>query len=149
MEKQTLTDADRALVETAVAALHAVHRAEWHRVGAALRTRSGRVITGVELRADVGSLSVCAEPIVLGKLVEDDEHDQPEVIVAVYRPRGAGPGETRVFSPCGRCRELILDYAPDASVILREPGTDFLFKTPARELLPYKCEGYRVDGDFI
>ncbi len=103
-------------------------------VAAAVRSRDGRVWTGIHLGTTVGRLSVCAEPVALGRaLLEGD--GTAETIVAVRHPK---PEETdremAVVSPCGACRELLLDHCPEASVILRERGA--LLKVPVRLLLP-------------
>ena len=45
--------------------------------------------------------------------------------------------EIMVVSPCGRCRELLIDYG-DMMVIVQ--GTDHLHKVRASELLPYKYD---------
>jgi cytidine deaminase len=84
--------------------------------------------------ATFGRMSVCAEPIALGRaLLEGD--GTAETIVAVRHPK---PDETdremAVVPPCGACRELILDHCPEALVILREG--ERLVKVPARRLLP-------------
>ncbi len=84
-------------------------------------------------------MSVCAEPIALGRaLLEGD--GTVDAVVAVRHPK---PEETdremAVVSPCGACRELILDHWPDALVILKDPGglvPGGLMKVPARSLLP-------------
>jgi cytidine deaminase len=39
-----------------------------------------------------------------------------------------------VESPCGNCRQLLFDYAPDCMVII--PHDDRVVKVRARELLP-------------
>ena len=39
-----------------------------------------------------------------------------------------------VVSPCGACREMILDHCPDALVIVQDSGE--LVKWPVRRLLP-------------
>ena len=41
----------------------------------------------------------------------------------------------RIVSPCGMCREMILDYAPKAQVILLVD--DKAQKVPASALLPF------------
>jgi cytidine deaminase len=59
--------------------------------------------------------------------------------VAVRHPK---PEETdrelAVVSPCGGCREMMVDHAPDARVIVKDGGG--LIKLPVRSLLtlPYK-----------
>ncbi len=103
-------------------------------VAAAVRSRDGRIWTGLHLGTTVGRMSVCAEPIALGRALLAGD-GTAETIVAVRHPK---PEETdrelAVVSPCGACRELILDHWPDALVILNEPGG--LMKLPARLMLP-------------
>jgi hypothetical protein len=57
---------DLALIAAARDAITARYRPDWHVVGAALRTRAGRVFTGVHLEANVGRIAVCAEAVALG-----------------------------------------------------------------------------------
>jgi cytidine deaminase len=107
------------------------YRPFWHTVAAAVRGRDGRIWTGLHMGATVGRLQICAEAVALGRLMlEGDGHIA--TVVAVRHPK---PDETdrdlAIVSPCGACRELILDYSPDALVIL--PG---MLKRPIRDLLP-------------
>jgi len=113
--------------------------------GAALRLAGGRIITSVNLIADVGSLSVCAEPIAIAKAIHQPDR-KIEEIVAVYHMPGCEPC---VISPCGRCRELIADYASDAFVILREPKSADFFKVKATELLPLRYSEYWQGGQLV
>ena len=99
-----------------------------HHIAAALQTRSGRIFTGVHVEAYVGRITLCAEAVAIGAAATDGDTDI-ETIVAVNE-LGA------IVSPCGMCRELISDYAPDAEVIItraREPVS-----VPVLELLPDK-----------
>jgi cytidine deaminase len=113
-------------------------------VGAALRLEGGKIITSCNLIADVGGLSVCAEPIAIA---EAGKHGKKiEAIVAVYY---APDQEPRVISPCGRCREAIADYALGCHVILREPGSSSLFKARAQDLLPMRYSEYWKNGQLI
>ena len=64
-----LTEADRALVEAASDAIRKRYRYDWQEVGAALRTRSGKVFTGVSLDAYLGRMAICAEAVALGQAI--------------------------------------------------------------------------------
>ena len=64
-----LGDADRALVEAASDAIRKRYRYDWQEVGAALRTRSGKIFTGVSLDAYLGRMAVCAEAVALGQAI--------------------------------------------------------------------------------
>lgn len=125
---------DLELLEAAEAVLRKHYRPFWHMVAAALRCRDGRIFTGLHLGATVGRLSVCAEAVALGRAVLEGD-GSILTVVAVRHPK---PDEhdrrLAVVSPCGACREMVVDYAPDAQVIMPLPGGPL--KVPARGLLP-------------
>lgn len=113
-------DKDQELIDAAIAAIKARYRNDWQEVGAALRTRDGRVYTGVNLDAYVGRGAVCAEAVAIGTALTERGDHGIETIVAVRHPKPGEPGEIAVVSPCGACRELIHDYDAKARVIV--PG---------------------------
>jgi cytidine deaminase len=120
-----LSKSDRELIAAATAAIRQRYRDDWQEVGAALRTRSGKIFTGVNLDAYLGRMAVCAEAVALGRAVVDTgdagiEKDQTITVV----------------SPCGACRELIFDYDPKARVIV--PNGKLPAVAPIGELLPNK-----------
>ena len=110
------------------------YRPFWHTVAAAIRAADGHIWTGVHLGATVGRLSVCAEPIALGRAILEGD-GSAETIVAVRHPK---PEESlrdiAVVPPCGACRDLLMDHAPAALVIV--PGPHGAEKRPLRGLLP-------------
>ena len=129
-----LTDADRVLIEAARNIVRLRHVPRWNSVGAAMRTRAGRTYVAIHLDAAVGRVAVCAEMIALGMAVA--EGDLPiDCIVAVA---WHGEDDWEVLPPCGMCRELLSDYAPDASVIV--PMSGALAKVVLSDLLPIKQE---------
>ena len=133
----TLTDADRALIEAASEAIKRRYRDDWQEVGAALRTRSGRIVTGVNLDAYLGRMAVCAEAVALGKVVTDLGEVGIDTIVAVRHPPPTDKDQTiAVVSPCGACRELIWDYDRNARVIV--PSDKGPTVVAIGELLPNK-----------
>ncbi|MFC4737942.1 cytidine deaminase [Bacillus daqingensis] len=88
-----------------------------HHVGAAVRTSSGSIFTGIHLEANVGRIAVCAEAVALGKALTAGERGL-EAVVAVAHPHPHEEGGCWVVAPCGMCRELISDYAADAEAII-------------------------------
>jgi cytidine deaminase len=104
-----------------------------HCVGAAIRTKSGNLFVGVHVEAGCGRIAVCGEAIAIGVAAT---HGDTEIsqIVAVTESGDIVP-------PCGMCRELISDYAPDANVILELEGETRC--VPVLELLPEKYDGSR------
>ncbi len=129
-----LTVADHQLVEAARTVLLRHYRPFWHTVGAALRSRDGRIWTGVHLGATVGRLSICAEAIALGRAVMDGD-GTIECAVAVRHPKPEElVQEIAVVSPCGACRENLTDYDAAALVIISTASG--LQKVPVSTLLP-------------
>jgi cytidine deaminase len=93
-------------------------------VGAALRTISGTIHTGVCVDLACG-IGFCAEHAAIAEMLK---HREVEIaaIVAV--------DQARVLPPCGRCRELIMQLTPrnaDTKIVL--PGERVVL---LRELLP-------------
>ena len=132
-----LSEADCALVEAASDAIRKRYRYDWQEVGAAIRTRSGKIFAGVSLDAYLGRMAVCAEAVALGQAITVAGEFGIDTIVAVRHPP---PHETEqpiaVVSPCGACRELIWDYDRNARVIV--PDNDDVTVTGIADLLPNK-----------
>jgi cytidine deaminase len=115
----SLSPEDRALIAAAQHTIQERYRPDWHVVGAALRTRSGRIFTGVHLEANVGRVAVCAEAVALGRAATEAGDTDVDTLVAVYHPAHDALDQTvRVVAPCGMCRELIADYAPAARILV-------------------------------
>jgi len=134
---KALNKVDKELIEAATAAIKQRYRDDWQEVGAALRTRSGKVFTGINLDAYLGRMAVCAEAIALGRAFVDLGDDGIERIVAVrHPPPHEKDQDIKVVSPCGACRELIFDYDPKALVIV--PNGKMPAVVPIAVLLPNK-----------
>jgi cytidine deaminase len=82
------------------------------RVGAALLTKSGQIIGGANVESASYGLTCCAERIALFKALTDGE--KHFVAVAVVARWDGGP------MPCGACRQLLAEYAPDAKVFVAD-----------------------------
>jgi cytidine deaminase len=127
MEYLALDEHDHELIQAATETIRKNYLPGRHVVGAALRCASGNVYTGVNVRWCAHGW--CAEPVAVGTAVTQGEREFV-AIVAV-----AGWDETYpVIPPCGNCRQLLIDYAPEAMVILEHDGK--LVKISVRNLLP-------------
>ena len=79
------------------------------KVGAALLTAEGKVITGANVESASYGLTCCAERIALFKaLTEGHKRFLAIAVVAPMKP---------VPMPCGACRQLLAEYAPRATVL--------------------------------
>lgn len=129
IEDQTLIAAAKEII---------TRRYEWerHHVGAALRTKTGEIFTAVHVEANMGRITVCAEAMVIGKAISEG-YKEFDTIVAVRHPDpDSDEREIKVVSPCGMCRELIVDYGVDCKVIVPKDGE--LVKYEITELLPLR-----------
>jgi cytidine deaminase len=80
-------------------------------VGAAVRSRGGRVYTGICLDLACG-IGFCAEHAAVAAMLQERE-SAIDAVVAV--------GKDAILAPCGRCRELMAQINPcnlDCRVIL-------------------------------
>ncbi len=78
------------------------------KVGAALLTKAGRVITGANVESASYGLTCCAERVALFKALTKGE--SRFTAIAVVARLAGGP------MPCGACRQLLAEYASDAVV---------------------------------
>lgn len=124
----TLSNENRALVHEARKIIEKRFKPNWHLVGSALRTRSGKIFSAVHLEAHVGRIAVCAEAVTLGMAAAAGD-TEIDTIVAVDHLGN-------IVSPCGMCRELISDYSPNAWVIV--PGNNGEEVIMIEKLLPNK-----------
>lgn len=102
-----------------------------HTVGAALRCKNGNIYVGVNVYTLHGA---CAEMIALGNAITNGEREF-DCIVAVRLYDG-----DKVLSPCGNCRQLLIDYMSNCDVII-SADTE-LVKVEAKSLLPH---AYQVE----
>jgi cytidine deaminase len=102
---------DAALVAAAVDAReHARARFSGFKVGAALETAKGEVVTGCNIENATYGLTMCAERVALYKALSDGR-DIFTRIAVVADTEDPTP-------PCGSCRQLLWEYCGDIEVIL-------------------------------
>lgn len=102
---------DRALIAAAQELLRQRYDEDRHTVAAAVRTRRGAVFRGVNIE---GIHTPCAEPVALGAAVAAGDREFVSMVAVCRRGK-----QYPVLSPCGNCRQMLFDYAPHATVIVR------------------------------
>lgn len=95
-------------------------------VGAALRTKSGRVFTGVNVENAAYPTSMCAERTAVFKAVSEGEHEFDAI--AVVTDNGG--------SPCGSCRQVLAEFGQDTTVLIANGEGELLQETTVKDLLP-------------
>lgn len=114
MRYTPLNEQDREVLEQASAACERLYLQGIQEVGAALRTASGQIYSGIHFETSTGFANVCGEIAAICCMVSAGQRDL-ETIAAVWRdPKG----EHYLLPPCGRCREVISDFNPQAWVIV-------------------------------
>ena len=101
----------RALIAAAGKARNNAHADFSHfKVGAAIETEDGTIVSGCNIENATYGLTVCAERIALFKALSEG-HRTFRRIAVVAPPDAPTP-------PCGPCRQLLWEFAGDIEVIL-------------------------------
>ena len=95
-------------------------------VGAALRTKSGRLYTGVNIENAAYPHTMCAERVAIFKAVSEGETEF-EVIAVVTNNGG---------SPCGGCRQVMAEFGLDTLVLIADGQGSLQKVMTVAELLP-------------
>lgn len=96
-------------------------------VGAALLTGSGKIYCGCNIENPSLMMSFCAERTALLKGITEGE--KAFKAIAIVSDDG------RYCFPCGACRQMIAEFAPDMDIYLS--SVDGIKKFSISELLPY------------
>ncbi|HSM71576.1 MAG TPA: cytidine deaminase [Anaerolineales bacterium] len=124
----TLTDQEKqALVDLANTARERAYVPySGYRVGSSLRTKSGRVFTGVNVENAAYPQTMCAERVAMFKAVSEGEKDFE--VITVVTDNGA--------TPCGGCRQVMAEFGLDTMVIMADGKGKIVQETTVKDLLP-------------
>jgi len=95
-------------------------------VGAAVETADGAVYTGCNVENASYGLAICAERVALGAAMTAGARQFRRIAVV----SSSEPPAT----PCGACRQVLAELAPDAEVIVAGPRS--VVRWTVAELLP-------------
>ncbi|HTX21836.1 MAG TPA: cytidine deaminase [Candidatus Aquilonibacter sp.] len=84
------------------------------KVGAALLTQSGEIVSGANVESASYGLTCCAERVALFKALTSNRKNFAAIAVVARIKNGP--------MPCGACRQLLAEYAPDAKVFVADSG---------------------------
>jgi len=119
-EKQALID----LANTARQRAYAPYSK--YQVGAALRTKTGRIFTGVNIENAAYPQTMCAERVAIFKAVSEGEKEFEAI--SVVTDNGG--------SPCGGCRQVLVEFGLDTIVLIANGKGELLKEMTVKELLP-------------
>ncbi len=97
------------------------------KVGAALLGKSGRVYTGCNVENAAYGTCICAERTAVFKAISEGEREFE--VIAVVTENGV--------APCGPCRQVMIEFAPDMTVIIADDQGRVHATTTVRDLLPH------------
>ena len=98
------------------------------KVGAAVETVDGQVISGCNIEMASYGLTMCAERVALFKAIAEGQRKFRRIAVVTDTPL--------IVTPCGACRQVIWELCGDIEVLLRTLQGD-QYVISANELLPY------------
>lgn len=114
------------------------------KVGAALRSKDGRIFTGCNIENASFTPTVCAERTALFKAVSEGVTEFTDIAIV-----GAKTGEIneQITSPCGVCRQALFEFGgKNLNVILAKTEDDFI-EEDLDTLLPYGFGPSNVEGN--
>ena len=98
-------------------------------VGAALECADGTVFTGCNVENAAFGSTICAERTALVKAVSEGRRDDFARLAVVGN-------STEPCWPCGACRQMLYEFAPDLTVLVARRDHSFV-KLTLRELMPH------------
>lgn len=104
-------------------------------VGAALRTKTGRVYTGVNIENAAYPTGICAERVAIFKAVSEGELEFD--VIAVVTDNGG--------SPCGSCRQVMAEFGLDTIVWIADGNGKLIEETTVRKLLPEAFQPHHLE----
>jgi cytidine deaminase len=79
-------------------------------VGAAVRTKAGKIYSGCNVESASYGLTVCGERVAIWKALSEGEHDFSELAIVA--------DTESLTPPCGTCRQIIWEFAKHAKIVL-------------------------------
>jgi len=105
-----VSDEEKLIAAARQAREHAHAPFSEFRVGAAVRTKSGRTFGGCNVENASYGLTICAERVAIFKAISEGEREFDAVAVVT--------DADDLTPPCGACRQIIWEFCGDVPVIL-------------------------------
>ena len=118
----------RLLEAASAARRHAYAAFSNFRVGAALETADGQIITGCNVENATYGLTICAERVAVFKAISEGYRTFTRIVI-VADTQAPTP-------PCGACRQILWEFGGDLEVILANLQSE-TGRHRLRDLLPW------------
>ena len=133
MSRRPTKGAFQAMVELAREAQKRAHAPySGFKVGSALRTRTGEIVTGCNVENASFGLTLCAERVAVFKAISEGIRGFDSIVVVA--------DSRRHTAPCGPCRQILWEFCGDIWVhMVGRRGRAHTLRL--RELLPLPFDG--------
>jgi cytidine deaminase len=122
-----LAGSDRLVAAARQARENAVADFSHFKVGAALETDAGEIITGCNVENASYGLTICAERVAIFKALSEGKRSFTRIAVVADTPSPT--------PPCGACRQIIWEFCGDIDVIIANL-TEITLTMRMKDLLP-------------
>ena len=106
-----------------------------YKVGAALLTADGEIVTGCNIENSSYTPTVCAERVAIFKAISEGVKDF--VAIAVVTDNGG--------SPCGVCRQVMGEFMLEGVVLIADKDGNLLEEMTVSDLLPRAFTSKHLD----
>jgi cytidine deaminase len=106
------------------------------KVGAALETTDGRIITGCNIENSTYGLTMCAERVAIFKALSEGHRSFTRIAIVA--------DTSQTTSPCGACRQIMWEFAGDIEVILADLK-DIKTTHQLKDLLPHPFDARFIE----
>jgi cytidine deaminase len=133
------SEADSLVAAARAAREHAVADFSGFKVGAALETAAGAIISGCNIENASYGLTLCAERVAIFKAVSEGHRAFTRIAVAADTESPT--------PPCGACRQIIWEFCGDIAVIMANM-TSVTASLRMKDLLPLPFDKrlLKIDG---
>ncbi len=107
-----MADSDPLVERARAARLGALADYSRFKVGAALETSRGEIITGCNIENATYGLTICAERVAMFKALSEGHRDFLRLVVVA--------DTAEPTPPCGACRQIVWEFAGDVEVVLAD-----------------------------
>lgn len=106
------------------------------KVGAALETSDGRIVTGCNIENSTYGLTMCAERVAVFKAISEGHRSFRRIAVVADTPQPT--------SPCGACRQILWELAGDLEVVLADLH-EIRSRHQLKDLLPHPFDARFIE----
>ena len=142
-DTKSLSSTDNALLDEAIHALTSAYAPySKFKVAAAIRTTNGKTITGSNQENGSFPVGQCAERVAIYRMIHEHGRKAIDSIAIIVEHEG----QTSPASPCGSCRQLLMEHRNEQSNPIRlllasSNGNEVYEIDDVRDLLPLSFDG--------